>query len=98
VLNDLYLMYNNLNKGCQVSEKDKKSKVKEFTNFPKNLRVFMTIAKMSQKELAQRCKLSNVTINYYLSGKRSPNINNVSKIAAALNLKIEDLFAEKTYH
>lgn len=65
--------------------------------FSKNLRVYMALLEIKQRDLAKQCGLSSVTINYYISGKRSPNLESAARIADALNIRVEDLFAQKTY-
>jgi DNA-binding XRE family transcriptional regulator len=77
-----------------VSEKTNKAK----EIFSMNLRVYMAIFKITQRELGKKCGLSNVTISYYISGKKNPNLGSAAKIAEALNVSIEDLFTKKTYH
>lgn len=66
--------------------------------FSRNLRVYMAIEGIKQKELAKQCGLSSVTINYYISGRRSPNMESAARLAEVLKIKVEDLFAHKTYH
>lgn len=46
------------------------------------------IRKISQRELAEKSKITEVSISRYFTGSRTPSIDNVEKMAAALGLKV----------
>jgi len=53
----------------------------EQENFIKNLSVLLEENDITQRELAEKINVTEVTISRYLSGERSPRIEIVSKIA-----------------
>lgn len=59
------------------------------------IKTLRTAKGMSQKELAQACGWeSQSRIGNYEKGTRQPNLQDLGKIAAALNIKIAELVAE----
>jgi transcriptional regulator with XRE-family HTH domain len=48
---------------------------------------------LSQEQLAQRCGLHRTYIGGIERGERNPSLDNIGKIAAALSVKLTDLFA-----
>lgn len=49
---------------------------------------------ITQRELAERCGLATGTIQQYESGKRTPKIENLAKIANAFNIYLPALLSE----
>ena len=54
-----------------------------------------TDAKMTQKELAEKCGMADSAIRKYESGKITPKIGTLRKIAAALGVSSFDLMPEE---
>lgn len=48
-------------------------------------------AGFTQKQLAEKCGMAEITIRQYESGKRQPRIEQLRRIAAALGVYISDL-------
>ena len=55
------------------------------------LKVWRQYRKLTQQQLADRTKLSKEYISMLESGKRTGNIETLKKLAAALNLDLDDL-------
>ena len=51
---------------------------------------------ITQRELAEKSGLTEVSISRYFNGERSPNIKNAEKMASALGLRIVMLKAGGT--
>lgn len=60
-------------------------------SFQENLKMLCKQKNMTQKELAKTCGLTERTISYYAQNKRLPKLENIKKIAAALNTTIDRL-------
>ena len=56
------------------------------------LRRYRKLCGLTQKQLAEKCGLAPGTIQQYELGKRKPKIEQLQKIAAALNIPVEYLF------
>ncbi len=50
---------------------------------------------LTQKELAERCGLSPVYVQFIESGKRHPSLKALSRIAEALGVELDDLFVDE---
>lgn len=50
-----------------------------------------TDAKMTQKELAEKCGMADSAIRKYESGKVTPKLETINKIAEALKVNVADL-------
>lgn len=48
---------------------------------------------VSQKDLAERCGVSAVTLSRIASGQQMPSVETLVKIAAALGVEVSELFA-----
>ena len=48
-------------------------------------------AGLTQKELAQKAGLAEITIRQYETNKREPRTENLKKIASALNIPVSEL-------
>jgi transcriptional regulator with XRE-family HTH domain len=59
------------------------------------LKVLLSNQGWSQKRLAEMTGLTNVVINYYEHGAKTPTIETVRKIAEALGVEPEKLTGEK---
>lgn len=59
--------------------------------FGDNLRDSLTIAKMTQSELARRSNITEVTISRYINKQRFPTLRNIINIAVALHCRLDDL-------
>ena len=58
--------------------------------------VFKRIAaekEMSQRDIASACGMTQTTISRYMSGKRTPNIKAIRKLASVLGVSPEELFS-----
>lgn len=60
--------------------------------FGKNVKKYRLNAKISQEKLADLCDLHRTYISDIERGKRSISLNNIEKIALALNINIQNLF------
>ena len=60
-----------------------------------NIRRICREKKITQKRLAEMTGLTNVVINYYEHGAKTPTIETVWKIAEALGVEPEKLTGEK---
>ena len=60
--------------------------------FGKNVKKYRTEAKISQEKLGELCDLHRTYISDIERGKRSISLNNIEKIALALNIEIQSLF------
>ena len=56
-----------------------------------NIRFFRKEANLTQKDLARKCGLAEITVRQYESGKREPRSSQLAKIAGALNISAVDL-------
>ena len=65
--------------------------MKEQDNFIKNLSALLEEEDITQRELAEKIGVTEVTISRYLSGERSPRIEIVSKIANFFNVTVDCL-------
>ena len=63
--------------------------------FEKNLKYYRLKKNMSKKELADSMGVSAMTISNYESGKRSPDIEVITKLAEILGVKITDFMATR---
>ena len=69
-----------------MSEKEWKIK------FPKQIKSILELKKnMSQRELAKRMKISEVSVSRYLNGERIPKANVLFSMAKALEISIIEL-------
>ncbi|MCI8510824.1 MAG: helix-turn-helix transcriptional regulator [Lachnospiraceae bacterium] len=48
--------------------------------------------KITQKQLAEKCNIAEITIRQYEADKYIPKIGNLQKIAVAFNIPLSDLF------
>ena len=62
--------------------------------FLKKIRQIRKKQGLSQEQLAKMSGLSRYTIINFETGKRDPRIKDLSKIAKALNVSIEELISE----
>jgi transcriptional regulator with XRE-family HTH domain len=60
--------------------------------FGKNVRIYRENSGISQERLAQTCGLHRTYIGSIERGERNISLENIQKIAAALHVKIIDLF------
>lgn len=65
--------------------------MKEQDNFIKNLSNLLEEEGITQRELAEKIGVTEVTISRYLSGERNPRIEIVSKIANFFNVTTDYL-------
>lgn len=56
-----------------------------------NIRFFRKKMKFTQKQLSELSGIATITLQQYELGKRNPRIDNLQKIANALNIKLSDL-------
>lgn len=61
-------------------------------NIRKNLGYYLTLKKMSQKELAEKLGVSQASVTCWIKGKNSPDIEAVAQICKILNITVTDLF------
>lgn len=69
------------------------------------IRNYRKLAGLTQNELAQKCEVAEITIRQYEGNKRQPRIEQLIKIADALNISSNDLLGDEqrtkipyTYH
>lgn len=55
-------------------------------------------AGLSQKRLGDLCGLSDTAIRWYETGKRSPKLDNIAKIAVALGYAPDIFITQNTYN
>ena len=63
--------------------------------FEKNLKYYRLKKNMSKKELADSLGVSAMAISNYESGKRTPDIEMITKLAEILGIKITDFMATR---
>ena len=72
--------------------------MKEQEKFIKNLSALLEEKGITQRELAEKIEVTEVTISRYLSGERSPRIEIVSKIAEYFKVTVDYLLGiERDY-
>ena len=59
--------------------------------FKENLRAYRQARSMTQKELAKKTGLTHEWISHYENGRRLPSLQNLIKLADALNISIDEL-------
>lgn len=59
-----------------------------------NMRCIRKRRKMTQQELADKTGISRVCINRYESGKSTPRLGKMVKLASALNVTVDELLDE----
>ena len=74
-----------------MSEKEWKIK------FPKQIKSILELKNMSQRELAKRMKISEVSVSRYLNGERIPKANVLFSMAKALEISIIELIEFDEY-
>lgn len=68
-------------------------------NFSENLRRYREIKGFTKAELARRIGVSDVTLGQWESGKISPRMGKIEKVAEVLEVSVDDLvFSEPTQH
>lgn len=61
-------------------------------NIRRNLGHFLTLKGISQKELAEKLKVSQAAVSCWLNGKNAPDIETVSEMCDILGISVIDLF------
>lgn len=56
-----------------------------------NIKAMRKLSSLTQKQLAEKCGLAEITIRQYESGKREPKIETILKISKALDVPITEL-------
>ena len=56
---------------------------------------YLELNGMSQKDLADKCKITAVTLNRYISGLRTPKASTLEKIANALDIPVSAFYEDK---
>lgn len=67
----------------------------EQESFIKKLSILLEEKNITQRELAEKINVTEVTISRYLSGERSPRIEIVSKIAEFFGVTIDSLLGKE---
>lgn len=67
----------------------------EQESFIKKLSILLEEKNITQRELAEKINVTEVTISRYLSGERSPRIEIVSKIAEFFGVSIDYLLGKE---
>ena len=62
-----------------------------------NIKKIRCQLRMTQKELSEKCSISESAIRYYENNKRNPKIETLAKIAKALNVNIDTLTCNKSF-
>ncbi len=55
---------------------------------------YLELNNMSQKDLADKCHLTAVTVNRYISGLRTPKASTLEKIAKALDIPVSTFYED----
>ncbi len=63
--------------------------------FYKNLKYYRLKQNMSKKELAFLVNVTPMTITYYESGKRRPNMDMIKALASALGVRVTDFLSKR---
>lgn len=66
--------------------------------YGKAIRSIRQSKKISQEELAERCGLHRTYVSDVELGKRNVSLENIDKIARALQVKKSDIFIEVEYY
>lgn len=66
------------------------------SEFSENLKWVMDVRNVNQKQLAEVLGIARETVNSYVSGKRTPDLEKLVKIANYLNVSIDDLAGRYT--
>lgn len=61
------------------------------TKLGKKIKDILYIKKMTQTDLAKKTKIHRQVLVNWISGTRKPKMENIQKIAKALNISVEDL-------
>ena len=61
-------------------------------NVKKNLNYYLTIKKISQKDLADKIGVSQSAVTNWVKGKNSPDIEAVAQICNVFDISVTDLF------
>ena len=61
------------------------------TTFATQLRTLRRARKLTQRALANRCRVYAETVCVYENGKRSPTLKTAIRLAAALNVRLDEL-------
>lgn len=61
-------------------------------NFGANLKEARLKAELTQDELARKAKIKKAHVSLLEAGERSPSMATASRLAAALGLRLSDLF------
>lgn len=67
------------------------------SNIGENIRKFRKKANLTQKELAEKCGLAEITIRQYETGKREPRFNQQKLICSALGITLSDLLFKESF-
>ncbi|MBQ8814102.1 MAG: helix-turn-helix transcriptional regulator [Lachnospiraceae bacterium] len=60
-------------------------------NTGQNIKNFRKLRGLTQKELAQKIGVAEITLRQYENNKREPRIETIQKIASALNVRLVDI-------
>lgn len=63
-------------------------------NVKRNLGFYLSLRKMSQKELAERLGVSQSAVTNWIKGKNAPDIEMVAAICDILDVSVSDLFGK----
>lgn len=61
-------------------------------NVKKNLGYYLSLKKISQKQLAEKLRVSQSAVTNWIKGKNSPDIEAVAQICNILEISVTDLF------
>ncbi len=61
------------------------------SKFKDNLKVFRLDRKMTQEKLSQKAGLTPEWISHFETGRRKPSMDNLIKLANALNVTLDEL-------
>lgn len=89
---DSVVIYDDYTKTCRLMPKDfsKMTELEFRTEFSKRLKSIMEKLHISQKDLAEKTDINQITISNYTTGKSTPGFYNVYKIASVLHCSVED--------
>lgn len=85
-------VYDDYAKTCRLLPKkfDEMTEQEFRSEFSKRLKSVMDKLHISQKNLAEKTEINQITISNYITGKSTPGFYNVYKIAMVLHCSVED--------
>lgn len=92
---DIFIIKNLIlyvNHHCRAISRSKELRM----SISENIRMYRKAAGLTQKMLAAKCGMAEITIRQYESGKREPRSRQLTRIADALNISADSLILGST--